>query len=404
MADSVNILTVSELNSEINYQLSNEFSSLFVVGEVSGLYRPQSGHLYFNLKDSQSQIRAVIWRSDGERIFRNNPFELRNGQSVICGGGVSVFSSRGEYQLNVRSLQPYGEGPRELALRQLKEKLEQAGLFELARKRSLPRFPRRIAVITSPTGAAIRDFLHVLRPRWPHVEVIILPVKVQGEGATNQIAYALNSVARFEELPDVVVLTRGGGSIEDLWSFNEEAVCRAVYSCAVPVVCGVGHEIDVTLADFVADVRALTPSDAALKVVPSQTEIRKLLHQLKNQLVGRLEAVYHRACRSLESLMSRPAFSAPLDRVRQQSMELDRLQAALSRAIHDGLRERNQSLQAIAGRLNAINPVAVLARGYSVTSDSNGKLITDSGQVNVGDQVMTRLAKGNLLSRVEEAR
>jgi exodeoxyribonuclease VII large subunit len=402
MSNSIPILTVSELTSEIHYQLASQFSSLFVCGEVSGLYRPQSGHWYFTLKDAQSQIKAVIWKSDAERIFRNQRFEFQNGISIICGGSLSVFSSRGEYQINVRSVQTYGEGPRELALRQLKERLEKEGLFDIARKRTTPLFPKSVAVITSPTGAAIRDFLHVLRPRWSQLTVTILPVKVQGDGASAQIEYALKSISRFENPPDVVVLTRGGGSIEDLWSFNEEAVCRAIYHCPVPVVCGVGHEVDVTLADFVADIRALTPSDAALRIVPDQVDVRRQLNQLKRQMAARLESVFQQAQQLLDSFAQRPVLSAPLVPIRNKAMDLDRLQGYLQRALANRMRVHEQLLQSVAGRLASVNPASVLARGYSITSNSNGDLITGSQQVRVGERLTTRLANGSLTSRLEE--
>jgi exodeoxyribonuclease VII large subunit len=244
--------------------------------------------------------------------------------------------------------------------------------------------------------------LHVIRPRWSQLTVTILPVKVQGEGATGQIEYALKSISRFEQPPDVVVLTRGGGSIEDLWSFNEEAVCRAIYHCPVPVVCGVGHEVDVTLADFVADVRALTPSDAALRIVPDQTEIRRQLNHLKQQLATRLESVFQRAQQSLNHFAHRPVLNSPLEPIRSKAMELDRLQGYFQKAMGNRFREQQQSLQSIAGRLDAINPVSVLARGYSITANSIGELVSDSKQVGVGDIVTTRLAKGTLTCRLEQ--
>jgi len=222
---------------------------------ISGITRPQSGHIYLTLKDKHAQINAVIWRSAAERI----PFQPEDGQKVICGGYIDIYPQRGTYQLIIQQLQPIGIGAIELAFRQLHAKLQTEGLFDPARKRSLPRLPKRIAVITSPTGAAIRDFMQVLVRRWPNVELLVLPVQVQGTTAADQIAGAFDQISKMESKPDLVVLTRGGGSKEDLWSFSQEQVCRAVYNCEVPVVSGVGHEIDVSLCDLVADVRALTP-------------------------------------------------------------------------------------------------------------------------------------------------
>jgi exodeoxyribonuclease VII large subunit len=234
------------------------------------------------------------------------------------------------------------------------------------------------------------------------LEVTILPVSVQGDAAAQQIATALQSISNFEFKPDVVVVTRGGGSPEDLWCFNEEIVCRAIYHCPVPVVCGVGHEIDVTLADFVADVRALTPSDAALRIVPDRNEIRRQLDELKKLLISRLTMKYDQAFRSLESLVDRPVLAQPLARFQNLEMELDRLVGSLDRAIQSQIREQEQSLKQFAGRLAAINPASVLARGYSLTCDEGGRLLFDSQVVDLGAIVKTQLAKGTLISRVEE--
>ncbi len=402
MSNSIPVLTVSELTSEIQYSLTNQFPRVFVLGEVSGLSHPKSGHWYFNLKDANAQIRAVIWQSDAARIFRKEKFELQNGLQVVCGGNIDVYAARGEYQIAVRHVQPYGEGPLELAFRQLREKLERQGLFAIERKRRLPEIPKRIAVITSPTGAAIRDFLQVLLRRWPNAEVLILPVRVQGEGSVFQIKYAFDSISRFDQRPDVVVLTRGGGSLEDLWSFNEEPVCRAIYDCPVPVVCGVGHENDVTLADMVADVRALTPSDAALRLVPDKRELLRKLGEAKQRLVNTLQFRYQQASQQLVSMATRPALTRPLERLRHEAIEIDRLGENLDRGVQRQLADSQHLIKQLAGRLESINPLSVLARGYSVTTDKQGKLVSSVANVQNGDLIQTRLVDGMIVSRVED--
>ena len=262
-------LTVIELTRAVKNQLQRNFASIWVTGEISGFSQPRSGHCYLTLKDEQAQINAIIWRNTAERL----KFEIENGQDVLCFGSLDIYPQRGTYQLIIERIEPRGVGSLELAFRQLHAKLQREGLFDPGRKQPLPTFPKRIAVVTSPTGAAIRDFLQVLRRRWRDIEVIIVPAKVQGPGASNQIAHGINVCQRFSNPPEVIVVTRGGGSKEDLWSFNEEIVCRAISNSTIPVLSGVGHEIDVTLADLTADVRALTPSEAAERLVPDRTEV-----------------------------------------------------------------------------------------------------------------------------------
>ena len=266
-------LTVSQLTARIKDLLEGAFPSVWVAGEVSNFSRPQSGHCYFTLKDDQSQIRAVMWRGTATKV----KFDFADGLEVICRGHLDVYGPRGSYQLVVDELQPKGVGALELALRKLREKLAAEGLFEPARKRPLPVFPRRLAFVTSPTGAAVRDFLEVLRRRWRGVDVLIIPARVQGDGAAAEIVAGIRAANRLVPRPDVLVVGRGGGSLEDLWAFNEEPVVRAIAASKIPTVSAVGHEIDVTLSDLVADVRALTPSEAAERVVPAEDEMRKRL-------------------------------------------------------------------------------------------------------------------------------
>ena len=399
-SEKTKILSVTELTSEIRFNLSNQFSEVYVAGEISGLTRPSSGHVYFTLKDQTAQISGIIWRNDVERLKRQK-FELENGLEFICGGSLDVYPQRGTYQLVVRSVQPVGAGPLELAFRQLHAKLELAGLFDPHHKKPLPKFPRQVVLITSPSGAAVRDFLQVLDRRWKNVAVLIIPVKVQGAGSAEEIAEAIRSVGRFAEPPDVVVITRGGGSIEDLWSFNEEIVCRAMFECPIPIVSGVGHEIDVTLADLVADVRALTPSEAAERLVPDHQALLGELTELQHRLRNSVRLRYRVAAQELERIANLSVLTRPLNRLQQELMELDRIDERLRRSMKQQIADRHFQIREWSGRLDALNPLSVLARGYSLTSDATGVILTDFASIQVGDTISTRLAQGSFDSRVE---
>jgi exodeoxyribonuclease VII large subunit len=270
-------LTVSELTERIQFTLEGAFATVWVVGEITDLSRPQSGHIYLSLKDAGARLPAVVWRSVAGKL----DFDPKDGQEVICQGDISVYPPHGKYQLVIRRMEPRGLGALQLALKKLHAKLAAEGLFDPVHKKPLPRFPRQIAFVTSPTGAAIRDFLEVLRRRWQAVHVWVVPVRVQGEGAAREIAEAVRLVNRLATPPDVCIVGRGGGSPEDLWCFNEEEVVRAIFASRVPVVSAVGHEIDITLSDLAADLRALTPSEAAERVVPSGDDVRRALDSLR---------------------------------------------------------------------------------------------------------------------------
>lgn len=391
------VISVGELTERIKGVLEECFGSIWVCGEISNFSRPQSGHCYLTLKDDAAQLKAVIWRTSALRI----PFDLHDGLEVLCRGRIDLYPPRGTYQLVIDQVVPRGLGALELALRQLREKLAREGLFDPQRKRPLPRFPRRVAFVTSPTGAAIRDFLEVLGRRWRGVDVLVVPVRVQGEGAAQEIAQAIELVNSLRPAVDVLVVGRGGGSLEDLWAFNEEPVLRAIHASAVPVVSAVGHEIDVTLADLVADVRALTPSEAAERIAPSVDELRGSLatcrRQLARGLSGRLEASRAR----LASLAARPALRRPWDRFRQLTQRLDELSLRAARAIRRGLSTKRHSLLAGTGKLESLSPVAVLGRGYSLTTAPEGELVRSIRQVAPGQTVWTRLADGSFRSRVD---
>ena len=390
--------TVSELTAAIKDLLETAFPAVWVSGEISHFSRPRSGHCYLTLKDEGAQISAVIWRATAARV----PFELHDGLEVVCGATLSLYPPHGKYQLVIEEIQPKGIGALELALRQLRDKLAREGLFDPARKRSLPRFVRRIAVITSPTGAAIRDFLEVLRRRWRGADVLVVPVRVQGEGAGREIAAAIEAVNRIREPIDCIVVTRGGGSLEDLWAFNEEVVCRAIFASRLPVVSAVGHEIDVSLSDLVADVRALTPSEAAERIVPSAEEIAAQLKHYQTRMTGAVRSQTAWGRSRLENLARHRAFRSPLDRVRDLARRIDELELRAGRAIRGQWRTARRAVEGAAARLEALSPLAILARGYSLTHRAvDGRLIRDAAELAPGDGLRTRFARGQVVSRVE---
>jgi exodeoxyribonuclease VII large subunit len=321
---------------------------------------------------------------------------------VVCQGGVDVYPPQGKYQLIVQHVEPVGEGALQLAFRQLHERLRAEGLFDAGRKRRLPAYPKRIAVITSPTGAAVRDFLNIARRRWPSVKILLLPVRVQGDMAAGEIAAAIARANQLSPTPEVIVVTRGGGSLEDLWCFNEEIVVRAIHASRVPVVSGVGHEVDITLADLVADVRAPTPSAAAEIVLPDECAVRDKLHQLETRLSGLLRSRAAQARQRLESLEKHRVFRCPFDWLRDHAQHLDELEERSAQAIERRLSDARTRLASMAGHLESLSPLGVLARGYSLTTHaSDGRVIRDAATLAAGELIRTRLATGEVVSRVE---
>jgi exodeoxyribonuclease VII large subunit len=393
------ILSVSQLTQAIKETLEGEFPAVWVAGEISNFSRPQSGHCYLTLKDDDAQIRAVVWRMAASRVR----FDMHDGLEVVCQGYLDVYAPRGSYQLVIQRIEPRGVGALELALRQLRDRLAREGLFAPERKRRLPRFPRRIAFVTSPAGAAVRDFLEVLRRRWHGVHVMIVPVRVQGDGAAAEIAAGIELVNRLANDVDVLVVGRGGGSLEDLWAFNEEAVVRAIHASRIPVVSAVGHEIDVTLADLVADVRALTPSEAAERVVPLAEEILAYLNAQQQRLSTALRTRAAGARARLDALATCRALRRPLERTQLLSRRLDELQARARRAIQRRAELARHALDARSGQLDSLSPLAVLARGYSLTTRlDDDRLVRSGNDVSTGDRVRTRLRDVELLCRVED--
>ncbi len=393
------VLSVTQLTNQLKGVVEQNFAHVWVAGEISNFSRPQSGHCYLTLKDDNAQLRAVIWRGTASRIH----FDLHDGLEVVCGGRLDVYPPRGSYQLVIDQLQPQGIGALELALRKLREKLGQEGLFEAERKRPLPAFPRRIGVVTSPTGAAIRDFLEVLRRRWSGVDVLIFPARVQGEGAAEEIASAIKQANRVKPALDVLVVGRGGGSLEDLWPFNEEPTVRAIASSRLPTVSAVGHEIDVTLADLAADVRALTPSEAAERVVPSAHDVKQTLQSYDSRLQNALSIRAAALRTRLDGIASRAVFARPADNVHNLSRQVDDLGSQLHAAVRLSMREQQNQLTALSGKLETLSPLGVLGRGYSLTHDeSTGKLLTTTKNLKRDQRIVTRLGEGTVVSAVEE--
>jgi exodeoxyribonuclease VII large subunit len=393
------VLTVAQLTAQLKSIVEGEFAEVWVAGEISNFSRPQSGHCYFTLKDDTAQLRAVIWRGMASKL----KFKPEDGLEVVCRGHLDVYPPRGSYQLVVEKVHVQGVGALELALRKLREKLAQEGLFDAERKRRLPAFPRRIGVVTSPTGAAIRDFLEVLRRRWRGVEVLVFPVRVQGDGAAREIAEGIRMANRLQPALDVLVVGRGGGSMEDLWPFNEEPVVRAIADSALPTVSAVGHEIDVTLADLAADVRALTPSEAAELVVPSSQEVTELMRVLHTRLQTALKSQAMSLRTRLEDLASRPALARPLDSLHNLSRQVDDFAARMHLAANSGFRDQQSRLAAVGGKLETLSPLGVLQRGYSVIHDhQSGELITSARQLRKGQSIETKFAQGSAISTVEE--
>ena len=392
------VLSVWELTEQIKSLLETTFPRVWVSGEVSNFARPQSGHCYLTLKDDRAQIRCALWRNVAGRLR----FDLHDGLEVVCRGRLDVYAPRGSYQLIIEQIEPKGMGALELALRQLREKLSREGLFDAARKRPLPPFVRRIAVITSPTGAAIHDFLQVLGRRWRGADVLVIPTRVQGDGAAEEIAAAIATANRLPRDFDCLVVTRGGGSLEDLWAFNEEVVVRAIHGSRIPVVSAIGHEIDVTLSDLAADVRALTPSEAAELVSPAADELLGRLRQTGGRLASALRWRVASIRSRLDALAGRRPFRRPFQYVQDLARRLDDLELRAGRAVRQRLRAGRRDVDEAAAQLESLSPLAVLGRGYSLTQRaSDGRIVRDAGQLEPGVEIATRFARGRAVSRVE---
>jgi exodeoxyribonuclease VII large subunit len=393
-----NTMSVSEVTARVKEQLETRFADVWIAGEVSNLTRASSGHVYLSLKDEAALLRAVIWRGTATQLA----IDPADGLQVVCHGRLEVYPPRGTYQLTIDRLHALGTGTLEAQLRRLRDALDREGLFAPARKRPIPAFPRRIALVTSPTGAAIADFLTALFARWKGSEVIVVPSRVQGAGAAEEIATAMAAAARIVPPVDVIALVRGGGSLEDLWAFNEEPLVRAIAASPIPVVSGVGHEIDVTLADLAADLRALTPTDAAARVSPDGPQVAAAVASLGLRLQAGLGRRVTLARERVVQLARSRIFADPSRLVRDRRLALDQQAARLRRLAGAAVARGRERLAAAAGRLEAGSPLHLLARGWSVTTRADDRIALRSVTgLRAGDEIMTQLADGRLWSRLE---
>jgi len=435
------ILTVSELNQEIKDILEVRFPDIWVEGEISNLRTPPSGHIYFTLKDDFSQIRTVLFKTQA----RSLRFSPEDGLQVICRGRVSLYEKRGEYQLILENMEPKGIGALQLAFFQLKDRLEKEGLFDISVKKPIPMIPQKIGIITSPTGAVIRDMLHIIQRRFENVYILLYPVRVQGEGASSEIARAIDYFNESTDV-DVIIVGRGGGSLEDLWAFNEEVMARAIYHSKIPIISAVGHETDYTISDFVADLRAPTPSAAAELVVRDKREVKKTTHHLEDRLESQILQILQENRTNVSHL--RKLLKDPRKKVEEYSLRMDDLVNRFlfliswtlkrKREKHLNLRERfglrnpdqkiralrilvsegarrleqnirhsfeiqREKVRGVFGKLDSLSPLSILQRGYSITRKiPTMEILRDAVHVKEGDKVEVRLYRGSLFCGIEK--
>ncbi len=406
--DEPPILSVAEITATIRDLFEQSFPVVRVQGEVSNLSRPQSGHLYFSLLEEQgpraagarlgsAQLACVVWRSDAARL-RVRP---QNGMRIVVTGRLGVYAARGTYQLIAQRLQPVGVGELQRLFEELKERLRGEGLFDAERKRPLPFRPRCIGLVTSPRGAAIQDFLRLVYRRNPLAWVRVIPVRVQGDGAANEIAAALRLLEKERDV-EVIVLTRGGGSLEDLWAFNEEKVARAIAACRVPTIAAVGHEVDFSIADFVADARAQTPTHASELVVPDTALLRERLEAVRSRLARGAETMIQSALERCSGLSRRRLFQEPQALIQERFERCDQSSGELKNRLYNRARQWDDGLNALAGRLAALSPLNVLERGYAVVTDESGRVLHEARQVRKDQRLQIRLARGSIVARAED--
>ncbi len=389
------IYSISELTRELKQLLEGVFPKIWVEGEISNYVKHSSGHRYFTLKDQNAQLRCVMWRWMGSHLI----FEPQDGLKVRASGQITVYEKSGQYQLIVTSIQPSGIGELELAFQQLKNKLAEEGLFDPEHKIPIPEFPNRIGVVTSPTGAAIRDIINITGRRAPWVKIILWPVLVQGEGAASQIAHAIRGFNKLE-LVDVMIVGRGGGSLEDLWAFNEEEVARAMYDSDIPVISAVGHEIDFSIADFVADLRAPTPSAAAEIAVPDGEELQSRIIGYLESMVSTMTNTIEQGQGQLDDILSRYGLRKPLEIIAQRAQHCDDLSHLLDIHISHRMQMFTDRSRSIFEKLEMVSPKAVLGRGYSYARDQQGRALKSFKQVAIDDKIDIILYEGGLQTRV----
>ena len=389
------IVSVSDITRQIKMSLEQRFPRVWIQGEISNCRHHTSGHLYFTLKDEGAQISATMWRSRVASLL----FTPEDGMKVIARGGITVYPPRGSYQIDVEQLTPVGMGELQIAFDRLKQKLAAEGLFDESRKRPLPMFPARIGVITSETGAALQDIRTVLARRFPCVELSLAPVRVQGAGASDEIAQALREMNRHGKV-DIIVVGRGGGSLEDLWAFNEEAVARAIFASEIPVVSAVGHEIDFTIADFVADLRAPTPSAAAEMIVPDRLELLELLRNNEYTMRQALAQMIATNREQIRSLVSSYAFNRPKDMIREFVQRVDELHRSIGTNIAHRYERAAQDVESLVKRIRGASPRSILMRGYAIVRRGES-VVTLAQSLKRDDEATIELQDGKVVTKVQ---
>lgn len=394
---AVKIYKVSEITKDIRSLLESRFSAVWIEGEVSNYKRHSSGHIYLTLKDETAQISAVFFANSNQYL----KFELKDGLQVICIGRISVYDQRGQYQIVVQRMEPKGLGALQLAFSQLKERLEKEGLFAVERKKQIPFYPTRIGLVTSPTGAAIQDMLKIFKRKKFGLEVYLCPVRVQGDGSAAEISKGIQTLNQFDFL-DLIIVGRGGGSLEDLWAFNEELVARTIVQSKIPVISAVGHEVDWTIADFVSDFRAHTPTAAAEKVVMHWDEMEERLRQARERMKNSMSHLFDVKKEAFAGVRDSYAFRQPLVYIHQLSQRVDEMLRQMQNYLKGILQEKKQTFRHLVGKLEALSPLAILERGYTITFDQDGNLIQDRLQTRIGQMIKTRLKSGTIKSKITE--
>jgi len=393
---SQHIYTVSELTQDIKLILESSLTSIWLEGEISNFTHHLSGHMYFSLKDENAVISACLFKNVNQRI----KFKLENGLRVICFGHITVYGRRGQYQIVIEGLEPKGIGALQLAFEQLKGRLFKQGLFDSSHKRPIPTMPFSVGIVTSATGAAMRDILKILTTEAGFLHIILRPTVVQGEEAKYDIAKAIAEFNQYSQV-DLLIVGRGGGSLEDLWAFNEEVVARAIFNSNIPVISAVGHEIDTTIADLVADLRAPTPSAAAKIIVHKKNEILKNLDCSCLLLTNAIREKIYRLNESFNLIYTSPAFKHPLQKIEEFQQDVDNLTRSVFLAMQHLVQIAQERLAVISGKFQALNPISILARGFSLTTTLGGKIIRQASCIKKGEWVNTRLAKGSFQSEVK---
>jgi exodeoxyribonuclease VII large subunit len=389
------VISVTDITRQIKMSLEQRFPRVWIQGEISNFKQHTSGHLYFTLKDEGAQISATMWRSRVSGLL----FTPEDGMKVVARGGITVYPPRGSYQLDVEQLTPVGIGELQLAFERLKQKLAAEGLFDEGRKRALPAFPERIGIITSETGAALQDMRNVLARRFPFVKVLLMPVRVQGAGASDEIAQALREMNQYGKV-DVIIVGRGGGSLEDLWAFNEEVVARAIAASEIPVVSAVGHEIDFTIADFVADLRAPTPSAAAELVVPDRLELLEVIRNNEYTMRQALSQMITTHRERIRSLVSSYALNRPRDLVREFIQRVDELQRSIGMNFAHRYERMAQDVESLAKRLSAVSPGSILKRGYAIVRKGEA-VVTHAKELKPRDETVIEFQDGKVETQVK---